>query len=119
MDFRAYQMVKDALPAIAAERPEAVGLANRLLRELCPLRASPDFTTVVRHDQVFTFTKRQARIVRRLWQAWQHGTPEVSQDYLLVDEERSKRVSDLFTGNEAWGVLIVPGKREATFRLAD
>lgn len=119
MDFRAYQLVKDALPAIAVERPEAIGLANRLLRELCPLRASPDFTSVARHDRVFTFTKRQAKIVRILWQAWQHGTPEVGQDYLLADEERSKRVADIFTEHEAWKTLIVPGKRDATFRLAD
>jgi hypothetical protein len=96
-----------------------IGLANRLLRELCPLRSSPDFTTVVRHDRIFTFTRRQARIVKRLWQAWQHGTPEVHQDFLLVDERRTKRIADLFTENDAWGVLIVPGKRAATFRLAE
>lgn len=80
---------------------------------------SPDFASAMWKGVKYRFTKIQRMVVRELWRAWENGTPELSQEYLLeVAESSSAKLSDVFSGHPAWGVMIVPGGR-GSFQLSD
>jgi hypothetical protein len=82
-------------------------------------RHSPDFTSVIWFGISYSFTPGQAAIVRRLWEAWENGTPELNQQAILEDAGlESKRLSDLFKKHPAWKVMIVAGRTRGSFRLA-
>ena len=63
---------------------------------------------------------KQREVVRVLWEAWQEGNPEVSQQTLLqaVDSDCT-RLLDLFRRHPAWGQLVVQGEAAGTYRLPD
>ena len=86
------------------------------------MEPGPDYYSVRWDDRLFTFSPSQAAIVRILWMAWERGTAEVSQDYLLVEiDSGARRLCDLFRRNgkfhPAWGRMIVRGSRQGTYRL--
>jgi hypothetical protein len=78
---------------------------------------SPDYASVNWLGQQYQFNKNQATCVRLLHEAWLEGTPYLSGDYLLREIESASKMSDLFKRHPAWGSLIVPGERRATYRL--
>ena len=78
---------------------------------------SPDYASVNWLGQQYQFNKKQATCVRLLHEAWFEGTPYLSGDYLLREIESASKMSDLFKRHPAWGSLIVPGERRATYRL--
>lgn len=90
--------------------------------ERYPRRKDPDHTTdyqlVWWGNRKYTFAPKQRLVVKKLWEAWESGRPEVEQRALLAAaESECVRLHDLFRDHAAWGSLIVsPGR--TLFRLA-
>lgn len=83
-------------------------------------RHSADFCSVRWDGRLFFFTPNQAAIVKALWQAMENGTPCVQGATLLEAADcESSRVSDVFRGSDAWGVLIVEGAVKGAYQLAE
>lgn len=81
---------------------------------------SPDFRSVRWCGTDYTFTATQAAIVKLLWEAREHNTPDVGVQYLLeAVDSMTSRLPDIFRNNKAWGKLIVNGETKGTKRLAD
>lgn len=81
---------------------------------------SPDFASINWRGAVYKFTKTQRIVVKELWEAFERGTPELSQEYLLEKaESNSTKLADLFQTNPAWGSVIVPGESRGSFQLAE
>ncbi len=81
-------------------------------------RHSSDFRSVYWYGTDHNFTPTQAAIVRLLWEAWQAGAPDVSQETLLEQSgSESKRLRDVFRGHEAFGTMIAAGESRGSFRL--
>lgn len=67
----------------------------------------------------YSFTSTQAACLKRLWEAWVNGTPDISGAALLeAADAQSSRLVDIFRNNLAWRTLIVPGATKGTYRLA-
>ena len=57
-------------------------------------------------------------MIALLWRAWLRGVPEVGDRELLdASATEAARLVDVFRESEAWGKMIVPG-RKGTHRLA-
>jgi hypothetical protein len=84
-----------------------------------PCSHSPDFRAAVWHGAWYTFTPEQARVVERLWAAWEAGAPaSLGQDGLLAEAgSEAGSVAALFAGSPALGTLVVEAGRRK-FRLA-
>jgi len=67
----------------------------------------------------YSFSPLQSAIVRVLWSAWEHGTPEVRQSVLLESADTDTELRFVFRDHPAWGAMLVPGSAKGTFRLAD
>lgn len=73
----------------------------------------------------FSFSPKQAKVVAVLWEArFELDNPDVDQAALLREADSDcGRLLDLFRRagrtHPAWGTLIVPGARPASFRLAE
>ena len=81
---------------------------------------SPDYRSARWHGTDYTFTVKQAAVVRVLWEAWEDGAPEVGCATLLqVAESDAERLRDVFQGHPGWGSCIVPGERRGTYRLSE
>lgn len=79
---------------------------------------SEDFRSVHWNGKSYTFTHKQSKIIRVLWDHWKKKTPDVAQQTLLDNaESESLRVFDVFRRNEAWGTFIIKGERRGTLRL--
>jgi hypothetical protein len=84
-------------------------------------RHSRDFRSVHWFGTNYTFTAKQAACVKILWQEWENGTPEISNDALLAEAEvETKRLDHLFDYGKhpAWGSMIQPGTTKGTSRLS-
>ena len=69
---------------------------------------SKDFASVRYGERLFTFTSKQAVVMRELWLAMEAGCPVLSDRYLLDAADSScLTLRDIFRRNPAWGVLIV------------
>jgi 7-cyano-7-deazaguanine synthase in queuosine biosynthesis len=81
-------------------------------------RHSPDFTTVVSKGTPYSLTPQQAQIVKLLNQAYENKAPELSQAYILAELKLpGTQLRDTFKKSEAWGRLVVRGRRRSTYRL--
>ena len=80
----------------------------KALREKC--KHSSDFRSVVWFGDAFDFTATQAACVKVLWENWENGTSEVSQETVLyIAGSVATRLVDLFKKHPAWGKMIVSG----------
>jgi hypothetical protein len=86
---------------------------------------SPDFRSVRWFGIVYAFTPMQAACVQVLWQAWEHGAPELSQAAILeAAGSAGARLRDVFDmgktkgQHSSWGRMIVSGNTKGSFRLA-
>lgn len=81
-------------------------------------RHSEDFRSVFLRGREYTLTTQQAQIVEMLYDAHKNKTPDLSDDYIL-DRLGSpgSRFRDSFRNSDAWGTLVVSGKRRGTYRL--
>jgi hypothetical protein len=112
------------LRRLAAELEEAGDEADSTPGSSTPRHTahSEDFHSVSWYGQAYTFTHQQAAAVKLLWQAWENGTPDLGQAYLLekIDSDGS-RLRDIFKGKDgmhpAWGTMIVESKK-GVFRLS-
>lgn len=69
-------------------------------------RHGPDFRSVKwPGSERFVFTPSQAAVVKILWEAFQSGTPEVSEDH-LCEKACVGKIGDLFRGHDSLGVMI-------------
>jgi hypothetical protein len=82
------------------------------------LRHSEDFRTVYLRDQTFSLTSKQAEVVQVMYEHYQRGIHELSQDYILTKiDSTSNRLRDLFKSRpEAWRTLI-KSCQKGMFRL--
>lgn len=69
-------------------------------------RHNPDFSWVRWNGQTYTFTERQAKFIRLLWQASEEGVE--LRDRWLLEETGSHcpRVQDVFRGHASWRTMI-------------
>lgn len=73
----------------------------------------------------FRLTPKRAKVVERLWQAWEsaregEGSAEVGQAELLrAADSECTRLSNLFGSDAAWGTLVVEGEERGAYRLAE
>lgn len=66
----------------------------------------------------FSLGDKQARVVERLWEAWEEGRPGVKQAELLrAADSDGDRLRDLFRSSNAWGTLIIRGEQPGTYSL--
>jgi hypothetical protein len=86
---------------------------------LSPRRHGPDYRDVWWDGANHKFTATQAAVVKVLWEAYDHGTPEIGQETILeAAGSDAKRLADLFKGHAAWDTMIVEGTTRGTRRLA-
>lgn len=79
---------------------------------------SPDFRSVYTGGKQYSFTTAQAACIQVLYEQCKSKTPEISGAYILETINYcSQRLSDLFKGHPAWGILIVSGNTRGTYRL--
>ena len=84
------------------------------------IKHSEDYRSVKWYGKSYTFTVGQAGCVKCLWEAWESGTPELSQETVLEAAGVStQRLSDAFRGNVAWGKMIVKGSTKGSYRLQE
>ena len=80
--------------------------------------ASPDFREVVWFGVRHGFSATQAACVKVLWEAWENGPPDVSEQRVLEEADYGgKRMVDLFKRHAAWGKMIVAGHSKGSRRL--
>lgn len=73
---------------------------------------SDDFTCFVWNGREYTFGLMQAKIIKRLWQAREDGTPWVHGKYLLSESgSGSDRIKNIFSRNQNWRRLIVSDRK--------
>ena len=84
-------------------------------------RHGPDFASVLWYDDAYySFTPGQSAVVKMLWEAWENGTCDVRQAFLLTEAGLdSDKLQFVFRGHPAWNTLIKPGHVKGTFRLAE
>ncbi|MCK6619733.1 MAG: 7-cyano-7-deazaguanine synthase [Calditrichaceae bacterium] len=84
---------------------------------------SDDFRSINYNGFAYTLTSKQAEVVKLLYNAWEQGTPDIGQGFILTkldpDDKRSnRRLRDVFKSTpEVWGTLIIPGSKKGTYRL--
>lgn len=79
---------------------------------------SPDFRSVRWFGETYSFTERQAPMVKVLFNAWKLGVPDVGKETLLRAIDHAfppSRLDNQFRGNSAWKSLIVPGATRGTY----
>jgi hypothetical protein len=83
------------------------------------LSHSDDFRCVTLHNtRSFTLTPAAALAVQVLYDAYQKGTPELSEEDIMKKiGSPGKRLRDSFRNLEAWNTLVIQGKRRGTYRL--
>jgi len=102
---------------LAAE--EAPSVQATSARQSSMITHSPDFRSINKRGLEYSLTSKQAQVYQILWDAYESGTPDVGQDYLLEEVSPSvKRLRDVFKSNiAAWKELIGSGNTKGTFRL--
>jgi len=89
------------LAALADSRPlyaEAVG---------GPVQCGPDGAWIRIHERQFTFRRKQAQIVRILYEAWGRGDEWLREEAVLAEAEYdSRRLQDAFKRNVHWREVI-------------
>ena len=107
-----------AMFAVPGKKPPSKWLDGDELVTRIVADHSADFRSVRWYGSEYSFTTKQACCVEHLWNAWEKGTPELSQAFLLESAgSDGQRLSDIFRRSPAWGKMIVPGKSKGTYRL--
>jgi hypothetical protein len=81
---------------------------------------SNNFQSISFNKEPYTLNKRQAIIVKTLYEAYQNNTPEVSTQTLsdlLEPNDKANSIPDIFKNHPAWNILIVSGKQKGSYRL--
>lgn len=82
-----------------------------------PNKHNPDFTWCEWNGTAYTFSERQSRFVRLLWQAAEDGV-ELADRWLLEQTgAHPPRVQDVFRGHASWGTMIRLGSSKGFKRL--
>lgn len=85
-----------------------------------PPTHGPDFRSVNWYGVKHGFTANQAAVVKILWEAWEDGSEDVSQEYLVTETGiETDKLSQLFRDHPAWNTMIVQGSSRNTVRLSD
>jgi hypothetical protein len=92
----------DEAPILAALR----GPAHSPREGGIGFRHSPGFRTCTYGSESFRFSKKQARAVEVLHDAWKERVPGLHQEELKGRVETNQRVSQLFNRHPAYGTLI-------------
>jgi hypothetical protein len=103
MSISAGKIVIDQKVILAALRepaklPKAGGIGFRF---------SPGFRSCVYRGKQFRFTDKQSLAVEALYNAWNDGLPGLYQDELKGHAQTNQRMVQLFSGNSAYGKLIM------------
>jgi hypothetical protein len=84
---------------------------------------SDDFNSVFWFGKQYTFTVKQAKVIERLWRAWERKTPAVPLvDLLEAADSDAKRLRDVFkpgqTVNPAWKDKMIIEAGKGAYRLS-
>ncbi len=83
----------------------------------------PKFETVKWFGEEFSFSPKQAKCVKVLWNFWKLGTPIIREDVVLESVNlKARSLKDIFAsepGKHAWGRMIGDGDRRGTVRLVE
>jgi hypothetical protein len=104
----AYKCIEYALGVVATEAPGHIHSdLPALLDRFYPARHSGDYSQVRWYGRDFEFRPNQAQIVKKLWGAWEAGTPKMTRNRLFsgLDFE-TKVLKDVFKGHPAWGEMV-------------
>lgn len=72
---------------------------------------SDDFTCFIWRGREFTFGEMQAKVIKRLWQAREDGTPWMYGKRILTDiGAGSNRIQSIFNHNTLWKSIILSDK---------
>jgi hypothetical protein len=104
----------------------AIGIARDSITTACNLFSEPKRDELGRSLVTwpglggFWLRREPYEVVRLLLAAMlNHRSPDVHEKRLLLEVETdAKTLGEMFVGSGAWGVLIVPGKKPKTYRLA-
>lgn len=122
-ESRPYELASRLVTLLSRERSHLTGLAMKLVEGLHPCRHSADFSCVRWYGTIYSFTARQAHVVRAFWMAWENGTPAMRVETLMeaagVSSDEDVKIYDVFKNNPAFGKLIVPGPAKGTYQLAE
>ena len=82
-----------------------------------PNKHNVDYSWVQWNGTTYTFSERQAKFVRLLWQAAEEGV-ELRDRWLLEETgAHCPRVQDAFRGHASWGTMIRLGSSKGFKRL--
>lgn len=85
-----------------------------------PVQCSPDGAWIRIHDRQFTFRRKQAQIVRILYEAWDRGDEWLREETVLAEAEYdSKRLQDAFKRNAHWREMIEVEDGRCRLRVHD
>ncbi|CAA7615778.1 hypothetical protein [Magnetospirillum sp. UT-4] len=85
-----------------------------------PVQCNSDGTWIRIHGREFTFRRKQARIVRILFDAWERGDEWFGEETVLAEAEYdSKRLQDAFKGNRDWQDVIEVQAGRCRLRIDD
>ncbi len=110
-------------PVKDKERPSKKGPAERKLAQQKTAKHSEHFDSVNWNGTHYTFTSKQAAVVKVLWKAWLSGKPSVLAVVLLdAAQSDGRRVRDIFKPgtktNPAWGTMIIKDG-QSHYKLSD
>lgn len=95
------------------EDGEALAILLPQVQATGPCTHAPDFRSVTWYGKPYRFTPIQAAIIKILWEARDHGTPDVGGQTLLEEAGSANgRLRDVFRGCPAWedGMIAPSGK---------
>lgn len=107
-------------PALATLRRLAAGRFEQESRDQSLVfRHSPDFRSVSLRGQQIPLTTQQAQAIEILWHAYENGTSELSQAYVLgqIGSENQELRDTFRRPTDLWGTLVVAGTTRGTVRL--
>jgi hypothetical protein len=122
--FRLVELELSACPWLAGtvgDKPFRVLL--KPVSEMPPVDHSDNFNSVVWFGKQYTFTVKQAKVIERLWRAWERKIPAVPLvDLLEAADSDAKRLRDVFkpgqTVNPAWKDKMIIEAGKGAYRLS-
>lgn len=107
---------EESLPS--SENADKLTVTPQPIREF---RAGPGYRSVVAaNGKQHSLTAKQAEVIQILHEAYNRGTPDVSQGHIISEvfpNAKTNSLKKLFSDKEAWAFLVEPGKRRGLYRL--
>ena len=81
----------------------------------------PDFKCVIFYGIEHSLSSTEALVIKILWKAYENGTPDVGQHYIINEvcgsESKIKYLRDVFAKKSIYKAIVKSGNRKGTVRL--